>query len=387
MIRKITGKLGISRNLGFVTVGNFAASAIGGVMWIILASLFNAEEYGQLSYAVSVASLASSVALIGMNTTVITLLAKDIKSIKNEASFIILISNVIAATTVFAFVPSVEIALLILALSFFNMSTAELLGTKNFKIFMTLLVMQKGSQIGLAIILGFLFGVTGAIIGFLISYFIFSYKFFKAAFSLKLQPTEIRRNVKFIMHSYAMEVTRSIDTTSDKILIAPLFGFSILGVYQLSVQFLMLLSVIPTIIYHYMLPNEAGGIKNRTLERFGIIFSMVIAIISIISVPTVINTMFPTFRDAILPSQIMLAGIIPMTISSILNSKFLGNKNSAPVFVAALIFLATQYLSIYFLGNAYGILGLAFAMLLALSIESTFLIIATILKQGMKASV
>ena len=184
-----------------------------------------------------------------------------------------------------------------------------------------------------------------------------------------------------MMHSYAMELARTISMFSDKLLIAPLFGFTVLGLYQLGAQFLLFLGMVPTILYHYLLPQEASGIHSRKIGIGAFIISSILAIGFVASVPWIISTLFPNFTSSILAAQLMSMGIIPMTVTSILSSRFLGMERSRPVFIGATTYVATQYTTIIILGNIFGIAGLAMALIIALTVQAVYLLAASRLQK------
>ncbi|MDX1372389.1 MAG: hypothetical protein R3321_07955, partial [Nitrososphaeraceae archaeon] len=59
-----------NKGLIYIIIGNVLGAIITGGFWLLLASLQSVEEYGETSYMISMASLASSIALLGLNTTV-----------------------------------------------------------------------------------------------------------------------------------------------------------------------------------------------------------------------------------------------------------------------------------------------------------------------------
>ena len=49
----------------------------------------------------------------------------------------------------------------------------------------------------------------------------------------------------------------------DKIVVAPLLGFTILGNYNLAVQVINIMLIVPSVFYKYLLPQESTGIENK----------------------------------------------------------------------------------------------------------------------------
>ena len=69
------------------------------------------------------------------------------------------------------------------------------------------------------------------------------------------------------MNSYGVDITKSLGGNIDKLIIAPLLGFALLGNYHLGIQFLMLLSILPSIVLQYTLPHDATGNTNPKLIK------------------------------------------------------------------------------------------------------------------------
>jgi len=57
--KKITGVFGNFRDLSSIGIGNVVSSVIGGVFWLFLAGLIGADSYGQVSYIIAIAGIAS----------------------------------------------------------------------------------------------------------------------------------------------------------------------------------------------------------------------------------------------------------------------------------------------------------------------------------------
>jgi O-antigen/teichoic acid export membrane protein len=119
------------KGLVYITAGNLLGSALTGTFWLLLASIQSAHEYGVTNYEISLASLFASVALLGLNTTVVTYLAKGTKKINVQANQLILISGGLAAIVI-SFHNWI-LAPFVIAMTFWMMSSYELLGTKSYK--------------------------------------------------------------------------------------------------------------------------------------------------------------------------------------------------------------------------------------------------------------
>ena len=54
------------KDLGIVGIGNITASLISGIFWFYFASLLGAEQYGEVSYYISIAVIASTLSFLGL---------------------------------------------------------------------------------------------------------------------------------------------------------------------------------------------------------------------------------------------------------------------------------------------------------------------------------
>jgi len=378
---KIFKPLGIDHGLAYVTIGNIGSAVLGAVFWLILASMLIAESYGVLNYYLASTFIFGTVALLGLNPTVTTYLAKGVEKVKYQANLMALLSSVAFIAPLILLTGYLQLGMLLIGVAFFQMSVAELLGRKMYKEYTFIFVGQRSAQIVLGISLYFVYGIDGVILGYTLAFLAFSYRYLITIKNFRPDFSYMRSNFKFMMHSYAMELARTISMFSDKLLIAPLFGFTVLGLYQLGAQFLLFLGMVPTILYHYLLSQEASGIHSKRIGIGGFIVSSILAVGFVVSVPWIITTFFPNFADSILATQLMSMGIVPMAVTSTLSSRFLGMERSRPVFIGATIYVVTQYTTIIVLGNAFGIVGLALSLIIALTAQAVYLVVASKLQK------
>jgi O-antigen/teichoic acid export membrane protein len=178
-----------------------------------------------------------------------------------------------------------------------------------------------------------------------------------------------------MINSYSLDLSRVFSGAIDKIIILPLFGLTILGNYQLGIQFLSLLILVPGIVYQYTLPQDSTGNRNEKLKKITILASVLLAVLGIFLAPLILPVMFPKFSKAIEVIQIMSLGVIPVTIISTYISKFMGSLKSKVVLIGSLIYIVIQILSILILGKLFGIHGVAAAIVLANASEAIYLML------------
>lgn len=373
-ITRILAIIRADSGLAYIGLGNFIQLAVGGLFWFYIASITVAEDYGKLNYYISAASLASIVSLLGLDTTVVTYLAKGSKKIGPQANVIVLFSNAIVFVVLMT-LTNWYTSLLLVGISFFSMSCAEALGMKLYRKYFILVVTERAMQIGLAIVLYYAIGLQGFIIGYALGALAFDYRYFRSLRKFSLDVSEVKSRFTFITHNYALNISQNLALHADKLIIGPAFGFSVLGFYQLGFQFLMSLSVIPTSLFLYLLPQFSSGNKNRNAIYATLISSIFFASIAPLIIPILIDMFFPDYIDVIPLAQIMSIGIVPMTINAILNSRLLANEHSKNVFVGAIVYLVSLLILFYFLGRAAGLIGLGISLVLSLSLQSLALLL------------
>jgi O-antigen/teichoic acid export membrane protein len=126
------------------------------------------------------------------------------------------------------------------------------------------------------------------------------------------------------------------------------------------------------------LPNEAKtksihGLRKFTL--FGILTSVLLVSILILTVPYAITAFFPKYMDAIISIQIILLAGIPLTISSIYNSILLAHGNAKNAVYGTFIYLGFQSMGIIILGSVLGLIGLSLSTTISATIQCIFQIL------------
>lgn len=353
--------------------GNLIASLIGGLFWLGLASIITATSYGELNYYIAAATLASSFSIAGLNFTTTTYLSKGFEKIVGQANIVVLILGSISAIILAIIINHIPAALLVLSLSSFLMTGAEFLGRKNYKGFSILIIANRSAQVIVSLSLYYLFGIDGIIIGYALTSLVFSYPFFRSIRSASLSFEEIKRRMRFSLHSYSEPVSLSIATNADKLLIAPIFGFEILGLYHLGFQFLMFLTVIPASLNQYLLPQEASGIERKGIRTFGLVLSIVLAVILFFTLPLIIEQFFPKYTEATSLAQLMILAVIPLTMNSLMNTRLLGKEKSKLVVIGSAVYISSLLFLLYVLGNHFGLLGLGMAVIISSSIQYAIL--------------
>jgi O-antigen/teichoic acid export membrane protein len=170
-----------------------------------------------------------------------------------------------------------------------------------------------------------------------------------------------------------MNFAQSSNLYIDKIIIAPLYGFYLLGLYQISTQFLMLLAILPSSLFLYLLPKEVQGYSSIRLTTGAVLLAVIFSVTLFFSGDIILQHLFPNFVAAGEIVKIVTFGAIPMTFVASFNSKLLGAEKSNYVFVGAMVFLITllSLLLVFRTFNNGVLIGLS--LVLALSAQAIFL--------------
>ncbi len=360
---------------GVVGIGNLIGAVISGIFWLTLASIVSVDEYGILSYYFSLAAMASVVSVLGFGGTIMTYLPKGSRAIVGQASIVVLVVSSIAAIALAIVFDSVAAAFLVLAGNAFTLSVAEQLAKKCYKRYSLVLIINKSSQFGLALALYYVMGINGIIVGYSVPSLVLGYRLFFSIRESGYSLDEVIPKLKFSLHVCINAISQSTATYGDKLIIAPLFGFAVLGLYHIGFQILMFLSVIPGSLYQYLLPQEAGGAESRLIRRLGLIFSVVLGLVFYGLSPYIISWLFPRYVDAIPAAQIMVFAVIPQTIISMTNARLLGRENSKPVVMSAIVYVTSLLALLYTLGTSQGLTGLALSTVASLSLQSCVLVL------------
>jgi O-antigen/teichoic acid export membrane protein len=365
----------IFRDLSFFTIGTIVSNAIGGIFWLYMASLLSTENYGEISYLISIGIMSSTISIAGMSNFLIVYGAKNIK-IQSTVFFIGLISSGIAAAVIFFFiVDNITVSLYIIGFVIYTLIIGDLIGRKLFSKYSKIIIIQKIILVTFSIILYHVIGLQGIILGIALSFLAFSFIIYQSFKEIKIDFKMFKGRTKFAINSFLLDISNAFNGSIDKIIIAPLLGFSLLGNYQLGVQFISLVYLIPGMLFLYILTQDASGNSTKTIKKIIVIISIIFTSLSIMLSPIFVPIFFPKFVEAVEIIQIMSFSIIPSAITSTYISKYLGKTKSKIVIIGSSIYLATQILSIIVLGNIYGINGIAVSVVISAFIHMIYFLI------------
>jgi len=365
----------VTKFKGLTTIGfaNIVATTISGLFWLYIARLLGTTHYGEISYLIAVSGIATVISFLGSGNILLVYTAKGIR-IQPAVYTIALAASAIAAVILFFIFQDIGVSLFVIGNVIFGLVTNELIGQKSYKQYSVYMISQKILGTVLAIVLYHSIGTSGVILGLSISFFLPIHRIYEIFKDNKIDFSLLKARSGFIINSYIMDISRAFSTTLDKLIVAPLLGFALLGNYQLGVQFLSLLGILPGIIYQYILPHDASGNANIKLKKAAILFSILLAILGIVLAPIFLPLLFPKFTEATQVIQILSISIIAATINLTYISKFLGSEKSRIVLIGSAIYLSIQISLIIILGKIMGVNGAAIAVVIATFSETAYLV-------------
>lgn len=366
-IKNISGLRGVS----IIGSSDIISSVIGAIFWLYLASLLGAESYGQLSYFLSIASIASTASLLGTENAISVYIAKKIK-LESTIFLIPIVAGSIASIILYFAFSDLGVTVYILGAVIFGLASSEILAKGLFKAYSKYLLLTKILMVILSIGLYHIIGLEGVLLGIGLAFFVYLVRIYKGFRETKIDFSLIKPKAGFLVNSYALQLISAFNGSLDKLIIAPLVGFALLGNYHLGLQFLSILHILPGIVYKYVLPQDASGKPNKKLKQLTIISSIGIAILGIVLGPIVIPLFLPQYTEAIAIIQIMSVSVIPSTINLMYTSKLLGNEKTKYLLIGSGIYLIILILGIIILGLTYGINGMAVAIIISTSAETCF---------------
>ena len=366
------------KDIGAIGGGDIFGSMMSAVFWFFLASQIEPEQYGEIHWFLGIAGIFSTIALFGTVNTITVYTAKKVK-IQSTLYAISLLASVILSLIVIVIFPSfytIDVGIILIAYVINTLAIGDLLGRKQYTTYSKYILVQKGLTLGLGFLFYFLFGYEAIIFALAISYVFFIKRIYLVFQEMKINLKLVKEKIGFITNNYfAFLLSGAIGGQVDKIIVAPLLGFAILGNYNLALQVINIMMIMPSIFYKYLLPEEATGTKNKQVKIIIIIFSIFMSILGIFIAPILIESFFPKFVEAIDAIKIMSLVVVPGSISLILESQFLGNEKSKIVMIGTGISLAILTSGMIILGSWIGISGVAWSLVLATTVKTIFYLI------------
>ena len=280
---KIKKKLRI-KNISTISFASISGTVISGLFWLYLADLLGAENYGEIGYLLAIGGISSVVAMWGSEKAIIVYTAKGIP-IQSSIYFISIFTSITTAVVLYLMFQSIGLSFYVLGYVTYNLAISELLGWKLYKTYSIFFILQKIIFVSFSIILFFIIGLEGILIGMAISFIPFVYRIIVDFKNIPLNFSLLKQKRKFIANNYLGDLTKRLSGRMDILLIGPLYGFTVVGNYFLGFQILALLSIIPGIIFKYTLPEDSTNISTTKLKLITIGISVILVAITITTAP------------------------------------------------------------------------------------------------------
>ena len=367
------------KNIAAVSSGDIFGSAMSAIFWFYLASQIDPSSYGEIFWFLGIAGIFSTIAMFGTINTITVYTAKKIQ-IQSTLNFISLSASVILSLIVIVLFPSfytIDVGIILIAYVINTLAIGDLLGRKQYTGYSKYTLVQKGLTLGLGFLFFYLFGYEAIIFALACSYVFYIKRIYSIFREMKIDFSLVKQRMGFITNNYfTFILTGAIGGGQvDKIIVAPLLGFAILGNYSLALQIINVMMIFPSILYKYLLPEESTGTSNKQVKIFLIIFSISISILGIFIAPMLIENFFHKFIEAIDAIKIMSLVVIPGSIALILEAQFLGKERSKIVIIGTGISLVLLTIGMIVLGSWFGITGVAWSLVIATTAKTIFYLI------------
>ena len=367
------------KDITAVGSGDIFGSVMSAVFWFYLASQIDPSSYGEIFWFLGIAGIFSTVALFGTVNTLTVYTAKKIQ-IQSTLNFISLSASVVLSLIVIVLFPSfytIDVGIILIAYVINTLAIGDLLGRKQYTNYSKYTLVQKGLTLGLGFLFFYLFGYEAIIFALACSYMFYIKRLYSIFREMKINFDLVKQRIGFITNNYLTFIlTGAVGGGQvDKIIVAPLLGFAILGNYSLALQVINIMMIFPSVFYKYLLPQESSGVKNKKPKIIVILFSISISVLGIFIAPILIENFFPKFIEAVDAIKIMSLVVIPGSIALILESQFLGNERSKIVIIGTGISLVLLTIGMIVLGSWFGITGVAWSLVIATTAKTSFYLI------------
>jgi O-antigen/teichoic acid export membrane protein len=342
-----------------------AGAAIASVFWFYIASQLGPENYGELTYLISIVTLVTGIAVFGSHHTILVLTGKKV-DIHATIYLITIVANIVGSVIIFILFFNLGVSLVIIGYSLFTLVTSDLLGRKLYKSYAKYIITQKILLVVFGIGFYYLIGENGILIGIALAHTHLIIRVIKSIRNSKINFNLIKERKKFIFNNFLISITGTVYGSVDKLLIAPLIGYAVLGNYSLGLQFYSLLNLLPSMTVKYFVGQDISKVKNTKLKRIIILISIGIAILGSTVAPNIISSIFPKFIDAIDIIRIISWTIVPVTIQATYYfPKLWAAEKNNMILITSIITAIAQIIGILVLGTTFGAIGIAITMVLS----------------------
>ncbi|MBL7206311.1 MAG: flippase [Candidatus Aenigmarchaeota archaeon] len=413
-------KTEIARANIIFTGGRFISAAIGFFFSIILARILQPYNFGLYSFCIVIVSFFILFTDLGLNSTLIRFVAKNMKlEERRKVSSIIksIFKYKIALTMSTGIIVSIfseQVSLLIfnkpeagfivflagfvlIGNSLFAFFESLFTGLKKFSILSGIQISQNIFRfifvIGL-VVLGM--SVSGAITGLILSYvlmvvasMVIVYKKYNFIVSERETMFDRRDMLTFSAWVFMYSIVNTIYAVIDQLMISAMLPLESVGFYKISNTWawsiIYLVPIASQVLYPYFSSStnrdQMKTMFSNSLKYSSIFIFPLAFLLSAFSGPLILFLYKASFTVASEALRIMAFVSIPIVISMILATYFTGAKKPEIIAKILFIMMILNIIFNYFLIQLYGISGAAIATLIAKSTETAILFIIIILVQ------
>ena len=360
------------RSITVIGLADTIGSVIAAIFWFYIATLLTPEQYGELFFVLGIAGTASLISLFGTENTLTVYVAKNVK-IGATLYFLSLIIGIVSSLIIIIFFYRIDATLVLIGYIINSLAIGSLLGKKQFSSYAKYILIQKILTLVLGLTFYYAFGVDGILYALALSYSFFIIRIYKEFRSSKIDFSLLKSRFGFVTNNYLYNLSGGLIGNLDKLIIAQIMGFAILGNYSLTMQILSIMMMLPHIVFKYTLTHDASGSQNLKIKKITILASIGIVFLGITVLPHIIPILFPKYIDVIDAIRIMRLAVIPYTLTLLFSSKLLGLEKGKFVLIEKITALCIMIGGVVILGPLYGIVGISVAFVLATSVGAVFL--------------
>lgn len=366
-------KIEPQKGLMSIGIGDILGSGLSAFFWFYIAAILSPESYGEIHYLISIAGIAQLFSLVG-NSSVLTVYSAKKVNVEPTLYILSIIPTIISSIIIFILLQRADVSTLLFGYIIFESVNSVLLGRRLFNKYSKLVVLQKVLTLLLGVGFYFVFGPEGILFGLSCSFIPYIYFFMKEFRINKINFSLLKTRREFISNNYFNTLAGGFGGQIDKLIIAPILGFALLGNYSLALQFISMMMIFSSIAFKFILPLDSAGRDTKGIKKYTIILSLIITILGITLSPIIIPEFFPEYVETIISVQILSISVFFGNLISIFSSKLLSEEKSKSILIANIISVGIIVIGFILLGPVLGIVGLSIVHVVAIAIESIILI-------------
>ena len=157
------------KNFSSLIIASLFGNVISSIFWLFLASIMEAEQYGEINYFIAIASIGGAISFLGAGNTLVVFSAKEVK-IQSPILIVTTIASIVSSLILFALFSNIVISIFVIGFVIFNHLLYETLGKKMYPTYAKYFVIQKILLIGFSLGLYFVIGPIGIVLGYGLSF-------------------------------------------------------------------------------------------------------------------------------------------------------------------------------------------------------------------------